>query len=110
MEKAGDVDKSYYGMKLSQSAGAYITMTPEFASLFEDKSKAGDRAKSVLMGPVYVYNPTTYEPTSEPALDPDGNQIVLTKTVTLTTEGDIQLGVGDNINGYNQGYRSVKFL
>lgn len=109
-KKAGDVDKSYYGMKLSQSAGAYITMTPEFASLFEDKSKAGDRAKSVLMGPVYVYNPTTYEPTSEPALDPDGNQIVLTKTVTLTTEGDIQLGVGDNINGYNQGYRSVKFF
>lgn len=109
-KKAADVEKSYYGMKLSSSAGGYITMTPEFASLFEDKSKAGDRAKSVLMGPVYVYNPTTYEPTNEPALDPDGNQIVLTKSVTLVNPTDEQLGVGDNITGYNQGYRSVKFF
>lgn len=107
---AKDVDKSYYGMKLSQSAGGYITMTPEFAELFEDASKAGDRAKSVLMGPVFVYNPTTYEPTAEPALDTEGKQIVLTKDITLETEGDPQIGVGDNLKGYNQGYRSVKFF
>lgn len=107
---AKDVDKSYYGMKLSQSAGGYITMTPEFAELFEDASKAGDRAKSVLMGPVFVYNPTTYEPTAEPALDTEGKQIVLTKDITLETEGDPQIGVGDNLEGYRQGYRSVKFF
>ncbi|WP_308762054.1 RagB/SusD family nutrient uptake outer membrane protein [uncultured Bacteroides sp.] len=107
---AKDVEISYYGMQLSQSAGGYITMTPEFAELFEDASKAGDRAKSVLMGPVYVYNPTTYEPTQEPALDTEGKQIVLTKDITLETPGDPQIGVGDNLKGYNQGYRSVKFF
>lgn len=97
-------------MKLSSSAGGYITMTPEFAELFEDASKAGDRIKSILRGPVYVYNPETYEPTTEPALDPNGNQIVLTKSITLDTPNDVQLGVGDDIEGYNQGYRSVKFF
>lgn len=109
-KKAGDVELSYYGMKLSSSAGGYITMTPEFAELFEDASKAGDRIKSILRGPVYVYNPETYEPTTEPALDPNGNQIVLTKSITLDTPNDVQLGVGDDIEGYNQGYRSVKFF
>lgn len=109
-KQAGDVEMSYYGMKLNNSAGGYITMTPEFAKLFEDVSKAGDRAKSVLMGPVYVYNPTTYEPTNVPALDLNGNQIVLTRDITLESPDDVQLGVGDDIEGYNQGYRSVKFF
>lgn len=109
-KQAGDVSLSYYGMKLNNSAGGYITMTPEFAKLFEDVSKAGDRAKSVLMGPVYVYNPTTYEPTNVPALDLNGNQIVLTRDITLESPDDVQLGVGDDIEGYNQGYRSVKFF
>lgn len=109
---AGDVDISYYGMKLNSSAGGYITMTPEFANLFdgENKVKAGDRADCVLMGKVYVYDPETYLPTTEPALDTKGNQIVLTKNITLEKAGDNQLGVGDNINGYNQGYRSIKFF
>lgn len=82
---AGDVDISYYGMKLNSSAGGYITMTPEFANLFdgENKVKAGDRADCVLMGKVYVYDPETYLPTTEPALDTKGNQIVLTKTLRL---------------------------
>lgn len=47
-KKAGNVELSYYGMKLSSSAGGYITMTPEFAELFEDASKAGDRIKVSL--------------------------------------------------------------
>jgi hypothetical protein len=97
-------------MKLSSSAGGYITMTPEFASLFDDPGKAGDRAKSILRGPVFVYNPKTYEPTNEPALNIKGEQIVLTKNITLDTPNDPQLGVGDDLEGYNQGYRSVKFF
>lgn len=109
-KQAGDVDVSYYGMKLHSDAGGYITMTPEFAELFEDEGKAGDRAKSVLRGPVNVYNPTTYEPTNVPALDLNGNQIVLTKNITLENPDDVQLGVGDDIEGYSQGYRSVKFF
>ena len=85
-------------------------MTPEFASLFDDPGIAGDRAKSILRGPVFVYNPKTYEPTSEPALNFKGEQIVLTKNITLDTPNDPQLGVGDDLEGYNQGYRSVKFF
>lgn len=109
-KQAGDVDVSYYGMKLHSDAGGYITMTPEFASLFDDPGKAGDRAKSILGGPVFVYNPKTYEPTNEPALNINGDQIVLTKNITLDTPNDPQLGVGDDLEGYNQGYRSVKFF
>ena len=107
-KKAADVAKSYYGMSLSNSAGGYMTMTPEFASLF---CLEGDqRNNSVIRGTAYVYNPNTYQPTSEVALDTDGNPIVLTKTVTLDNPDDVQLGVGDDIEGYNQGYRSVKFF
>lgn len=107
-KKAADVAKSYYGMSLSNSAGGYMTMTPEFASLF---CLEGDqRNNSVIRGTAYVYNPNTYQPTSEVALDTEGNPIVLTKTVTLDNPGDVQLGVGDDIEGYNQGYRSVKFF
>lgn len=107
-KKAADVAKSYYGMSLSNSAGGYMTMTPEFASLF---CLEGDqRNNSVIRGTAYVYNPNTYQPTSEVALDTEGNPIVLTKTVTLDNPDDVQLGVGDDIEGYNQGYRSVKFF
>ncbi len=105
---AADVEKSYYGMSLSNSAGGYMTMTPEFSRLF---CLEGDqRNNSVIRGTAYVYNPNTYQPTSEVALDENGNPIVLTQTVTLATPNDPMLDVGDNINGYNQGYRSVKFF
>lgn len=109
-KKAKDVDKSYYGMKLSNSGGGYITMTPEFGLLFEDE-EAGDRAKSVLMGPVFVYDPKTYEPTNEPAYDTDGTtQINLKREITLVSPGDITLNIGETDESYNMGYRPVKFF
>ena len=95
-------------MKLSQSGGGYITMTPEFASLFN--LEGDQRNNCVIGGTVHVYDPKTYLPTDEIAVDKNGNPIVLTKEITLVKEGDIELGVGDNINGYSQGYRSVKFF
>lgn len=105
---AADVAKSYYGMALSNSAGGYMTMNPEFSRLF---CLEGDiRNNSVIGDTVHVYNPNTYQPTSEIALDEDGNPIVLTQTVTLDNPTDVQLGVGDDIEGYNQGWRSVKFF
>ena len=105
---AADVEKSYYGMKLSNSAGGYMTMNPEYSALF---CLEGDvRNNSVLMDTVHVYDPNTYQPTDEIALDESGNPIVLTQTVTLAKPNDPILDVGDNINGYNQGYRSVKFF
>lgn len=107
-KKAGDVDRSYFGMKLSQTAGGYLTMTPEFSELF---CLEGDqRNDCILRDTVHVYNPATYQPTSEVALDLDGNPIVLTKTITLVKPDDPMLDIGDNATGYNQGYRSVKFF
>lgn len=100
--------KSYYGMALSQSAGGYIAMTPEFASLFN--LEGDQRNNCVIGGTVHVYNPTTYLPTDEVAVDKDGNPIVLTKDIKLVNEHDIELNVGNDINGFNQGYRSVKFF
>lgn len=107
-KKAGDVEKSYYGMKLSNSAGGYITMNPEFSRLF---CLEGDiRNNSVIGDTVHVYDPKTYQPTSEIALDTEGKPIVLTQTVTLDNPNDVQLGVGDDAEGYSQGWRSVKFF
>lgn len=107
-KNAGDVEKSYYGMKLSNSAGGYITMNPEFSRLF---CLEGDiRNNSVIGDTVHVYDPNTYQPTSEIALDENGKPIVLTQTVSLEIPDDVQLGVGDNTKGYSQGYRSVKFF
>ena len=107
-KKAGDVEKSYYGMKLSNSAGGYITMNPEFSRLF---CMEGDvRNNSVIGDTVHVYGPKTYQPTSEIALEAICKPIVLTQTVTLDNPTDIQLGVGDDDEGYSQGWRSVKFF
>lgn len=108
-KKAGDVAMSYYGMALSNSAGGYMTMNPEFSRLF---CLEGDiRNNSVIRGTAYVYDPNTYQPTSEVALDTNGDPIVLTQTVTLEEgSNQIELNVGDDIEGYNQGYRSVKFF
>ena len=109
------LNPSYYGMKLSNSGGAYMTMTPEFANLF---SLPGDeRNNCVIGGQVYVYDPTTLLPTSQLAKDRAGNPLVLTKSITLrytdaahTTLDWKNLDVGDDLEGWRQGYRSVKFF
>lgn len=107
-KQAGDVAKSYYGMKLNSSAGGYIALTPDFVDLF---NLAGDERNSrILKGTVYVYNSNTYEPTTEVAKDLNGDPIVLSQDIELVTDYDTQLNVGDNIHGYNQGCRSVKFF
>lgn len=106
-KQAKDAAKSYYGMKLHNSAGGYVTMTPECAALF---SLPGDeRNQLILRDTVHVYDPTTQLPTKEVALDKAGNPIVLTSSITLKTN-DEHLDVGDNVNGYNQGNRNVKFF
>ncbi|WP_281626722.1 RagB/SusD family nutrient uptake outer membrane protein [Segatella salivae] len=109
------MNPSYFGMKLSNSGGGYMTMTPEFANLF---TLAGDeRNNCVIGGQVYVYDPTTLLPTTEVAKDRKGNPLILTKNITLrytdvnhTTLDWQNLDVGDDLDGWRQGYRSVKFF
>ena len=98
---------SYYGMNLSNSGGGYMTVTPEFASLF---NLPGDERNNCIIGDtVHVYDPVTLLPTSTVARDKNGNPLVLTKTITLKTQ-DETIDVGDDVNGWRQGYRPMKFF
>ncbi len=111
--RGNSMNPSYYGMTLSASCGAWLTMTPEYADLFYDdngnaRAEAGVRAYSVLCGPVYVYDPSTYKPTSTPCTYND-EQLVFTKDITLLTENDLDLNVGADVTGWRQGCHSIKF-
>jgi hypothetical protein len=102
---------SYYGMKLSQSGGGYMTMTPEFVKLF---NLEGDERNNCIIGlgdgTVYVYDPVTLLPTAEVCKDKSGNDLILNKDIQLVKEGDNTLDVGDNLDGYRQGARSIKWF
>lgn len=99
---------SYYGMKMSNSGGAYMTMTPEFASLF---SLPGDERNMCVLGDtVHVYDPETLLPTTQVARDRKGNPLVLTKSITVLGNDMQKMEIGDNLDGWRQGYRPIKFF
>ena len=105
---------SYYGENLSNSGGGYVTVTPEFASIF---NLPGDERNLMLLGNndckndgiVYVYDKTTLLPTSQVCKDKDGNDLVLNKDIKLV-ETDFTINVGDNLEGWRQGFRSIKWF
>jgi hypothetical protein len=106
---------SYYGMNLSQSGGGYITLTPEITKIF---NLDGDERNMMILGNnnckndgiVYVYDPVTLLPTDVVCKDKNGNDLVLSQTITLLKENDNQIDVGDNVDGYRQGFRSIKWF
>jgi hypothetical protein len=102
---------SYYGMKLSQSGGAYMTMTPEFVKLF---NLEGDERNNCIVGlgdgTVYVYDPVTLLPTEQVCKDKEGNDLIFTNSSINVAKDDITLDVGDNLEGYRQGARSIKWF
>ena len=108
---------SYYGMKLSQSGGGYMTMTPEFVSLF---NLPGDERNNLILGlndgTVYVYDPTTLMPTATVCKDKAGDDLILNKNIQLAKDEDgnevrdFTINVGDNPEGYRQGLRSIKWF
>ena len=102
------MNPSYYGMKLSNSGGAYMTMTPEFASLFS--LKGDERNNCVLRDTVHIYDPKTLLPTSVVAKDRAGNPLVLTKSITVVNGDMTTMDVGDNLTGWRQGNRPIKFF
>lgn len=109
------MNPSYYGEKLSNSGGAYMTMTPEITKLFTLKDD--ERNLGIIGGTVYVYDPKTLLPTSQVARDRNGNDLVLTKDITLRyvdkekTKLDWKtMDIGDDVEGWRQGYRSVKWF
>ncbi len=117
------LDPSYYGEALSNSGGAYITLVPEFLKLFDLK---GDERNKLIIGlsedlsdyrystggaenKVYVFDPATLEPTDVVCKDRNGDDLKLTREINLVTK-DYSLDVGDDINGWRQGCRTVKWF
>ena len=112
-----NMNPSYFGEKLNNSGGAYMTLTPECVARF---NLPGDERNFLLAGHrkadgsdangvVYVYDPATLLPTDQVAKDKQGNDLILTKTITVT--GDVESNdVGDNLEGWRQGYRSMKWF
>lgn len=92
--------------KFTQSFGGNMVVTPEFAKLF---SLDGDiRNLSILRGDVYVRDPKTLRPTTEPFMY-KGNQIHFTENITLAKK-DNTIEVGNDANAYQQGCHSIKWF
>lgn len=92
--------------KFTQSFGGNMVVTPEFAKLF---SLDGDiRNLSILRGDVYVRDPKTLRPTTEPFMY-KGNQVHFTEDITLA-KIDNTVEVGNDANAYQQGCHSIKWF
>ncbi len=113
------MNPSYFGEKLGNSGGAYMTLTPECVDRFNlpgDERNwmiAGllDKDGNPANGQVYVYDPETLLPTDQKALDQNGNPLVFTKNITIPAGNDIASNdVGDDLEGWRQGYRSMKWF
>ena len=92
--------------KFTQSFGGNMVVTPEFAKLF---SLDGDiRNLSILRGDVYVRDPKTLRPTTEPFMY-KGNQVHFTEDITLAKK-DNNIDVGNDANAYQQGCHSIKWF
>lgn len=92
--------------KFTQSFGGNMVVTPEFAKLF---SLDGDiRNLSILRGDVYVRDPKTLRPTTEPFMY-KGNQVHFTEDITLAKK-DNTIEVGNDAHAYQQGCHSIKWF
>lgn len=92
--------------KFTQSFGGNIVVTPEFAKLF---CLEGDvRNLSILRGDVYVRNPETLRPTSEPFMY-KGAQVHFTEDIKLVKQ-DNTIDVGNDAAAYQQGCHSIKWF
>lgn len=98
---------SYYGTAMSNSGGAYITVTPEAAARFN--LEGDERNTMVLQGTVHVYDPETLLPTDQICKDRNGNPLVLETNIKLVKQSS-ELDAGDNVEGWRQGARSVKWF
>lgn len=92
--------------KFTQSFGGNMVVTPEFVKLF---CLDGDiRNLSILRGDVYIRDPKTLRPTTEPFMY-KGNQVHFTESITLK-KNDNTIDVGNDANAYQQGCHSIKWF
>ena len=92
--------------KFTQSFGGNMVVTPEFAKLF---CLEGDiRNLSILRGDVFIRDPKTLKPTSEPFMY-NGKQVHFTEDITLIKQ-DNTIDVGNDDNAIQQGCHSIKWF
>ncbi|MCP5978442.1 hypothetical protein NL364_28545, partial [Klebsiella pneumoniae] len=72
--------------------------------------KGDERNNCVLRDTVHIYDPKTLLPTSVVAKDRAGNPLVLTKSITVVNGDMTTMDVGDNLTGWRQGNRPIKFF
>ena len=99
------LDPGIYGFKLEASVGGNFAVNPNVVDLL---TLPGDeRNKMIVGGPIYFFNENR-ELTNNPVIY-NGEQLVFTKEITLKEQSE-QLNVGKDVNGWSQGYKSVKWL
>lgn len=110
--RQGQKDNGFYSVPLASSVGGNMVLTPEFAELF---SLPDDHRNEVIAGDanaatfdVYQYDAITGKKTNTRNTY-KGTPVVFTKEITLTAQnGD--LNTGKDLNGWVQGYKSIKFF
>ena len=127
--RRGQNNNGFYNIEMTNSVGGNMVLTPEFVKLF---CLPGDRRNDVIAGntganitketfDVYQYDNATGMPTSVRNTY-DGNNVTFTKSiklatgtyvkdgVTYTRTPDADLNCGATLEGWTQGYRSIKFF
>lgn len=127
--RRGQNNNGFYNIEMTNSVGGNMVLTPEFVELFR---LPGDRRNDVIAGntganitketfDVYQYDNATGMPTSVRNTY-DGNNVTFTKSiklatgtyvkdgVTYTRTPDADLNCGATLEGWTQGYRSIKFF
>ncbi len=103
--KKANTGVSFFGWESGKSFGGVFAITPEMSSLFT--LKGDDRNDVIMKDTIKVYDPSTYNVTDK-KWTYNGNLEVIKKDITLKSM-DQDLNVGEDANGYNQGYKSIKF-
>lgn len=103
--KKANTGVSFYGWKIGKSVAGVFALTPQMADLF-DCPEAGDRANVIMRDRIKVMQNGVK--TDEDWIYKDSPQ-TLTKEITLKAQTR-DLNVGEDVNGYNQGWKSIKFL
>lgn len=110
--RQGQKNNGFYSIPLASSVGGNMALTPEYAALF---CLPGDRRNDVIAGDgtadtfeVYQYDALTGEKTDVRNTYKD-EPVVFTRTITLVAQ-DGDLNTGKDLNGWTQGYKSIKFF
>jgi hypothetical protein len=102
--KKANTGISYYGEALTQSCAGVFALTPQMSDLF---TLTGDARNNVIeRDTIKVYENRVK---TNKNWTYNGSPQVLTKEITLKAQNR-DLNVGEDVKGYNQGYKSVKFF